>query len=97
MQCIVLHLNLSLSNFIEMGRLGAGKGLSLPMKKNTQFTFRVAADLKKELQSIAENEGRSMAQICEAFLMAGSEGYKKDRAKFLQRFLARRGQKARTD
>ena len=63
------------------------------MKKNTQFTFRITADLKKELQDIAEDEGRSMAQICEAFLLAGSEGYKKDRAKFLQRFLTRRRQK----
>jgi predicted transcriptional regulator len=63
------------------------------MKKNTQFTFRITADLKRELQNIAEAEGRSMAQICEAFLIAGSEGYKKDRSKFLQRFLGRRDQK----
>jgi predicted transcriptional regulator len=63
------------------------------MKKNTQFTFRISADRKRELQNIAEAEGRSMAQICEAFLIAGSEGYKKDRTKFLQRFLTRRGQK----
>lgn len=73
---------------------GPRKGHLQLMKKDTQFTFRITADLKKELQIIAEQEGRSMAQICEAFLRAGSEGYKKDRAKFLQRFLTRRLQKA---
>jgi len=60
------------------------------MKKDTQFTFRIPADLKRELQNIAVHEGRSMAQICEAFLRAGSESYKKEGAKVLQRFLGRR-------
>jgi predicted DNA-binding protein len=59
------------------------------MKKDTQFTFRMPTDLKKELESIAAHEGRSVAQICEAFLRAGSEAYKKQGAKFLQRFLAK--------
>ena len=39
------------------------------------------------------HEGRSMAQICEAFLRVGSETYKKEGAKVLQRFLAQRRQK----
>ena len=59
------------------------------MKKDTQFTFRIPTDLKKELQNIAVREGRSMAQICEAFLRAGSEGYRKEGQKFLRRFLVR--------
>jgi len=59
------------------------------MKKDTQFTLRIPTDLKKELQNIAANEGRSMAQICEAFLRAGSEDYRKGGAKFLRRFLGR--------
>jgi hypothetical protein len=46
-----------------------------------------------ELELIAANEGRSMAQICEAFLRVGSETYKKEGAKVLQRFLAQRRQK----
>lgn len=62
------------------------------MKKDTQFTFRIPADLKKELQIIAAHEGRSVAQICEAFLRSGSEGYRKEGAKLLQRFLAQRKQ-----
>jgi len=59
------------------------------MKKDTQFTLRLPMDLKAELQHIAAREGRSMAQICEAFLRGGSDSYKKDGTKFLQRFLGR--------
>jgi Arc-like DNA binding domain len=66
-----------------------------PMKKDTQFTFRMPTDLKKELEGIAAGEGRSMAQICEAFLRAGSDCYKKEGAKILQRFLARNKQTTR--
>jgi predicted transcriptional regulator len=62
------------------------------MKKDTQFTFRVPTDLKSKLQDIAAVEGRSMAQICEAFLRAGTESYKKDGTKFLNRFLSRNPQ-----
>jgi hypothetical protein len=58
------------------------------MKKDTQLTFRVRSDLKKELEAIAAHEGRSVAQICEAFLKAGADNYKKKGASFLQRFLA---------
>jgi hypothetical protein len=38
----------------------------------------------------AAKESRSVAQICEAFLEAGSEGYKKEGSKYVQRFLSRR-------
>jgi hypothetical protein len=58
------------------------------MKKDTQLTFRVRSDLKKELETIAAREGRSVAQVCEAFLKAGSESYKKKGSSFVQRFLA---------
>jgi len=46
------------------------------MKKDTQFTLRIPAHLKRDLQDIAKLEGRSAAQICEAFLRAGSEAYR---------------------
>jgi hypothetical protein len=58
------------------------------MKKDTQLTFRIRSELKKELESIAAREGRSVAQVCEAFLKAGSESYKKRGSGFVQRFLA---------
>jgi hypothetical protein len=62
------------------------------MKKDTQFTFRIPSDLKTKLQDIAAVEGRSLAQICEAFLRAGSASYKKEGAKFLNRFVGRHQQ-----
>ncbi len=45
--------------------------------------------LKKDLEAIAAREGRSVAQICDAFLKVGSEIYMKKGPKFLQRFLSR--------
>jgi predicted HicB family RNase H-like nuclease len=58
------------------------------MKKDTQLTLRIRSDLKKQLESVAEREGRSVAQVCEAFLEASFENYKKEGTKLLQRFLA---------
>ena len=58
------------------------------MKKDTQLAFRISSDLKKRLESVAEREGRSVAQVCEVFLEAGFENYKKEGTKLLQRFLA---------
>ena len=59
------------------------------MKKDTRLTFRVRSDLKKELETIATREGQSVARICEAFLLAGSDAYKKDGTKLLQRLIGR--------
>jgi hypothetical protein len=59
------------------------------MKKDTRLTFRVHSTLKKDLEGIAAREGRSVAQICEAFLKVGSEAYGRIGSKYLQRALAR--------
>ena len=59
------------------------------MRKDTRFTLRIRSELKKELETIAAREGRSVAQVCEAFLKAGSESYKKKGSGFVQRFLAK--------
>jgi predicted transcriptional regulator len=59
------------------------------MRKDTRLTFRVHSDLKKTLETIAAREGRSVAQICEAFLKAGATTYKKRGPQSLQRFLSR--------
>lgn len=63
--------------------------IRLSMKKDTQFTFRIPSQLKSQLEAIAATEGRSVAQVCEAFLRAGSEAYKKKGSGFLQQFLSR--------
>jgi predicted transcriptional regulator len=57
------------------------------MKKNSQFTFRIPSDLKIRLEEIASSEGRSTAQICEAFLRAGADSYKKKGSSFVKGFL----------
>jgi predicted transcriptional regulator len=59
------------------------------MAKDTRLSFRVRSDLKKKLETIAATESRSVAQVCEAFLSAGTEMYKDEGSKFLQRFLAK--------
>jgi hypothetical protein len=59
------------------------------MKKDARLTFRIRSNLKKDVEEIAKREGHSVAQICEAFLFAGSEGYKKHGSKFVKRALAR--------
>lgn len=59
------------------------------MRKDTRLTFRVHSSLKKDLEAIAAQEGRSVAQVCDAFLKASSEIYMRKGPKFLQRFLSR--------
>jgi hypothetical protein len=59
------------------------------MARNTLKRFRVRSDLKKEVEGIANREGHSVAQICEAYLLAGSDVYKKRGGKFVKRALAR--------
>lgn len=60
------------------------------MRKDNRLSFRVGSDLKKALEAVAATEGRSVAQICEVFLKAGSEVYKKEGSRLVQRFLAQR-------
>ena len=59
------------------------------MAKDNRFTFRIRSDVKKDLENIAAHEGRSVAQICDAFLKAGLEAYKRDGTKYLVRLLSR--------
>jgi hypothetical protein len=59
------------------------------MRKDTRLTFRVHSGLKESLEAIAAREGRSVAQICEAFLKAGTNAYKKGGSQYFHRFLSR--------
>jgi antitoxin component of RelBE/YafQ-DinJ toxin-antitoxin module len=59
------------------------------MAKNARLTFRVQTELKKNLEAIAEREGRSVAQVCEAFLKAGLEEFRKRGPRYLQAFVSR--------
>jgi len=59
------------------------------MRKDTRLTFRVEAQLKESLEAIAAKDGRSVAQICEAFLRAGINEFKRTGSRHLQQFLSR--------
>jgi hypothetical protein len=59
------------------------------MKKDTRLTFRVNSNLKTEVERIAAREDLSVARICEAFLLAGSDQYKKQGSLLLQRLVGR--------
>jgi hypothetical protein len=62
----------------------------MPDRKDAPLAFRIPAELKQGLQQIADKEARSMSQICEILLRIGAEQYKKQGARFLQRYLDRR-------
>ena len=86
MQYKQLHAEARLSRgfCIRSDKIRLGMGA-----KDTSLNFRIRSDLKKRLESIAASEGRSVAQICDAFLQAGLVAYDKEGTKYLRRFLAR--------
>jgi predicted transcriptional regulator len=57
------------------------------MAKDTRLTLRIRSELKKELEALASKESRSVAQVCEAFLLAGLTAYKREGSKYIHRFL----------
>lgn len=62
----------------------------IPYMAKTEFlVFRVKPDLKEKLQELAEQEQRTVSQVCEMLLYEGLEIYKKDGAKFIQRLIAK--------
>jgi hypothetical protein len=54
------------------------------VNRDARLSFRVRSELKAQLKKIAEKEGRSVAQVCEAFLKAGIELYEKKGAEYLR-------------
>jgi hypothetical protein len=63
------------------------------MRKDDRLSFRVSGELKKEIEVIGEQEGRSMAQVSEALLLAGLDLYRKNGNKVIQRWVSRSGDK----
>ena len=64
------------------------------MTRTGFLVFRVDPTLKRDIQRIADEEQRTITQICEMLLYEGVEAYKKDGPKFIQRLVAK--QKLRT-
>ena len=58
------------------------------MTKETRLTFRVRAELKKNLESIAAKEARSVAQVCDVMLQSGVAAYQKQGTKYLHRLIS---------
>jgi antitoxin component of RelBE/YafQ-DinJ toxin-antitoxin module len=65
------------------------------MAKDTRLTLRVDSVLKNELEAIAAREGRSVAQVTEAFLRQGLKTYKQKGSKSIQDYITRRKPEAR--
>jgi hypothetical protein len=61
----------------------------IDMRKDTALSFRIPSHLKTELERVAQTEGRSLAQICEALIAGGLDIYKRDGSKYLQRLVSR--------
>jgi hypothetical protein len=57
------------------------------------LVFRVKPELRRDIQQIADEEQRTITQVCEMLLHEGVEAYKKEGPKFIQRLVAK--QKAR--
>ena len=63
------------------------------MARTGFLVFRVDPALRRDVQRIANEEQRTITQICEMLLNEGVEAYKKEGPKFMQRLVAK--QKAR--
>jgi hypothetical protein len=81
------HVTSSVNGYTRISKGGGAK--ITPMKKDTRLTFRVTSSLKRDIEVIATREGQSVARICEAFIVAGSDAYRKQGTKFLQPLLGR--------
>jgi hypothetical protein len=64
-------------------------GYILFVAKTEFVAFRVAPELKRELQRISDDEQRAVSQVCEMLLYEGVEAYKRDGPKFIQRLVAK--------
>jgi hypothetical protein len=75
--------------------------VTIGFSANCRVRWRTAAqrslfdsELRRDIQRIAEEEQRTITQVCELLLVEGVEAYKKDGPKFIQRLVAK--QKLRT-
>jgi hypothetical protein len=57
-------------------------------KKDTRLTLRISSEVKGQLEDIAAKEGRSAAQITEAFIRLGIRQYELKGSTPLKPFLA---------
>ena len=53
------------------------------------LVFRVNPELRRDIQQIADEEQRTITQVCEMLLHEGVEAYKKEGPKYIQRLVAK--------
>ena len=53
------------------------------------LVFRVNPELRRDIQQIADEEQRTITQVCEMLLHEGVEAYKKEGPKFMHRLVAK--------
>jgi hypothetical protein len=53
------------------------------------LTLRIQSELKRRMEAVAAQEGRIVAQICEALLLAGLTVYQREGTKYIRRLLTR--------
>jgi len=58
------------------------------------LVFRVSTELRRDIQQIADEEQRTITQVCEMFLHEGVDAYKKEGSKLIQRLVGK--QKSRS-
>jgi predicted transcriptional regulator len=63
--------------------------------KKDFLAFRINPELKRQLEEIADEEQRSISQVCELFLAGAVEDCKKEGPQFIQRLLARQKNKTK--
>ena len=59
------------------------------MAKDAPLAFRITTELKRKLQKIADDEGRSISQICEVFLWAGVDSFEEFGSDFIRKTRAK--------
>lgn len=59
------------------------------MARTGFLVFRVDPALRRDIQRIADEEQRTITQVCEMLLNEGVEAYKKEGNKFIQRLVAK--------
>jgi hypothetical protein len=63
--------------------------------KKSFLAFRVSPDLKNAIEEMANNEARSISQICELLLSEGVQVYRREGPKFMQRLVAKQKTKVK--
>ena len=59
------------------------------------LVFRVDPTLRRDIQRIADEEQRTITQVCEMFLREGIEDYRKEGPKYIQRLIAKQKTRAK--